>query len=156
MTLTRRSAALGILGLTTAIGLTTAMGLTAAMTTQGTAVPANAANTAQVVKITASKYHFTPDRIVLVKGEPATLQLTSSDRVHGFLVREFGIDTDIEPGKSTNITITPEKAGSYATICDHYCGLGHGGMKMTIVVEEAAAKSSSEATLASASRALSK
>ena len=144
MTLTRNLAVLGILGLTTGL------------LTQGTAVSADAAATAQVVKITASKYHFTPDRIVLVKGRPATLQLTSADRVHGFMVREFGIDTDIEPGKTTNITINPEKAGSYATICDHYCGLGHGGMKMTIVVEEAAAKSSLGTTLASASTAASK
>ena len=144
MTLTRNLAVLGILGLTTGL------------LTQGTAVSADAAATAHVVKITASKYHFTPDRIVLVKGEPATLQLTSADRVHGFMVREFGIDTDIEPGKTINITIKPEKAGSYATICDHYCGLGHGGMKMTIVVEEAAAKSSPGTTLASASTAASK
>jgi cytochrome c oxidase subunit 2 len=144
MTLTRNLAVLGILGLTTGL------------LTQGTAVSADAAATAHVVKITASKYHFTPDRIVLVKGEPATLQLTSADRVHGFMVSEFGIDTDIEPGKTINITIKPEKAGSYATICDHYCGLGHGGMKMTIVVEEAAAKSSPGTTLASASTAASK
>jgi len=34
--------------------------------------------------------------------------------------------------------------------------LGHGGMKMTIVVEEAAAKSSQRTTLASASSATSK
>ena len=144
MTLTRKLAVLGILGLTTGLP------------TRGTAAPANAAETPQMVKITASKYHFTPDRIVLFEGQPATLQLTSADRVHGFMVREFGIDTDIEPGKTTNITITPGKTGSYATICDHYCGLGHGGMKMTIVVEEAAAKSSQRTTLASASSATSK
>ena len=28
-----------------------------------------------------------------------------------------------------------QKAGRYAAICDHYCGSGHGNMKMTIVVE---------------------
>ena len=62
---------------------------------------ARASETAQVVKITASKFHFTPDRIVLAKGQPVTLQLTSADRVHGFMVRAFGIDTDIQPGKTT-------------------------------------------------------
>lgn len=137
MTLTRKFAALSILGLTTVL------------LSRGTAASADAAETPQVVKITASKYHFTPDRIVLVKGQPATLELTSTDRVHGFMVREFGIDTDIEPGKTTNVTIRPEKTGSYTTICDHYCGLGHGGMKMTIVVVEAAAKSPSPAVLTS-------
>jgi len=88
-----------------------------------------------VVKITASKFHFTPDQIVIKKGQPVTMQLTSADRTHGFMVKPLGIDTDIEPGKTTAIAIRPEKAGTYTTICDHYCGLGHNSMKMTIVVQ---------------------
>jgi cytochrome c oxidase subunit II len=142
MILTKKLAVLGILGLTTGL------------VTYGAPAPARAAETAQVVKITASKFHFTPERIVLAKGQPVTLQLTSADRTHGFMVRAFGIDTDIEPGKTTAITIRPEKPGTYTTICDHYCGLGHGGMKMTIVVEETAAKSSA-ATVLSASNTVS-
>jgi heme/copper-type cytochrome/quinol oxidase subunit 2 len=31
--------------------------------------------------------------------------------------------------------VTPKVAGRYTTICDHFCGAGHGGMKMTIIVE---------------------
>jgi cytochrome c oxidase subunit 2 len=132
MILTRQLAVLGILGLTTGL------------VTYGALASARAAETAQVIKITASKFHFTPDRVVLQKGQPVTLQLTSADRTHGFMVRAFGIDTDVPPGKTTAITIRPEKIGTYTTICDYYCGLGHGGMKMTIVVEEAAAESSTE------------
>lgn len=143
MILTKQLAVLGILGLTTGL------------LTYGAPAPARAAEMAQVVNITASKFHFTPDRIVLAKGQPVTLQLTSADRTHGFMVRAFGIDTDIEPGKTTAITIRPEKVGTFTTICDHYCGLGHGGMKMTIVVQEASAKSSA-APVVSASNTVSK
>src|SRR5689334_6071465 len=46
---------------------------------------AHADESAQVVKITASKFHFTPDHITFVKGQPVTLQLSSTDRAHGFL-----------------------------------------------------------------------
>jgi len=91
MILTKQLAVLGILGLTTGL------------VNYGAPAPARAAETAQVVKITASKFHFTPDRVVLAKGQPVTLQLTSADRTHGFMVRAFGIDTDIEPGKYTVI-----------------------------------------------------
>ena len=42
---------------------------------------------------------------------------------------------DIIAGKTTEVTITPKLAGRYTTICDHFCGVGHGNMKMTIVVE---------------------
>ena len=115
-------------------------------------IAAHAAEPTQVVKITASRYHFTPDRIVLKKGQNVTLELTSSDRTHGFLLRPLGIDTDIPPGKMTDITIRPERAGTYTTICDHYCGLGHNGMKMTIVVEEESATASSAAMMAASDR----
>jgi cytochrome c oxidase subunit 2 len=98
----------------------------------------------QVVKITASKFHFTPDHITLVKGRPVTLQLTSTDATHGFLIRALKIDTDIKPGTITEKTVTPAAAGTFKAICDHYCGVGHGGMKMTVVVQEAIAKASPE------------
>ncbi len=90
---------------------------------------------ARVITIAAKKYEFTPATITLKRGEPVTLQFTSRDRTHGFLVKPLGIDMDIAPGKATDVTIKPAAAGSYTAICDHYCGLGHGGMKMTIVVE---------------------
>ena len=122
MTLTKKLAVLGISGLITG------------PITYGGPIGARAAESPQVVKITASNFHFTPDRIIVAKGQPVTLQLTSTDRTHGFMVKPLGIDTDIDPGKTTAITIRPEKAGTYTTICDHYCGIGHNWMKMTIVV----------------------
>lgn len=90
----------------------------------------------QVVKITASKFHFSPDHITLKKGQPVTLELTSTDTTHGFLIRALKIDTDIKPGRTTNMTVTPENAGTFKAICDHYCGLGHGMMKMAVTVED--------------------
>jgi cytochrome c oxidase subunit II len=101
----------------------------------------------QVVKIEASKFHFSPDHITLVKGQPVTLQLTSIDKTHGFLIRALKIDTDIKPGTVTQMTVNPTTAGTFKAICDHYCGLGHSGMKMTVVVKEAIAKVSPEQVL---------
>jgi cytochrome c oxidase subunit II len=89
----------------------------------------------RVVEITAKRFGFVPDQITLKKGEPVTLRLHSEDVTHGFFMRKLKIDTEVEPGKTTDITITPEVAGSYTTICDHFCGANHGNMKMTIVVE---------------------
>jgi cytochrome c oxidase subunit 2 len=114
-----------------------------------------ASESAQVVKITASKFRFTPDHITLVKGQPVTLQLTSTDATHGFMIRALKIDTDIKPGKVTEMTVTPATAGTFKAICDHYCGLGHSGMKMKVVVEETTAKAS-PARVASASDTVSK
>jgi cytochrome c oxidase subunit 2 len=89
----------------------------------------------RVVEIAAKRFEFTPKQITLERGKPVTIRLTSSDRAHGLLVKELGIDLDADSGSPSEITITPEVAGTYPAICDHYCGSGHGNMKMTIVVE---------------------
>jgi cytochrome c oxidase subunit II len=118
-----------------------ALGLIMGLAAYTAPLRARAQDAPQVIKITASKFRFTPDHITLVKGQPVTLDLTSSDRVHGFMIRALKIDTDVKPGKVTAITATPQTAGTFTAICDHYCGLGHGNMKMKVVVEEATAKS---------------
>ncbi|MGC2193569.1 MAG: cupredoxin domain-containing protein [Terriglobales bacterium] len=89
----------------------------------------------RVVDITAKRFGFTPEQITLKKGETVTLRLHSEDVTHGFFMRKLKIDTEVEAGKTAEVTITPETAGSYTTICDHFCGANHGNMKMTIVVE---------------------
>jgi cytochrome c oxidase subunit 2 len=90
----------------------------------------------RVVEITAKRFGFTPDQITLKKGETVILRLHSEDVTHRFFMRKLKIDTDIEAGKTTDVTIPPDTAGSFTTICDHFCGAHHGNMKMSIVVEQ--------------------
>jgi cytochrome c oxidase subunit 2 len=99
---------------------------------------ANAATepTPKVVEISAKKFEFTPAQITLKKGEPVILRLSSSDRVHGFMSKPLKIDTDIAAGKTTDVEVTPDSAGDFTIICDHYCGTGHGNMKMKVSVVE--------------------
>ena len=118
----------------------------------GKSAPPPAVTNSHVVTITASRFHFTPDHITLIKGQPVTLQLASTDTTHGFMIRALNIDTDVRPGKPVDITVTPGTTGTFKAICDHYCGIGHGGMKMTVVVEESTARSAA-AMIASASNA---
>jgi cytochrome c oxidase subunit II len=90
----------------------------------------------KVIEITAKKFEFTPNEITLKKGEPVILRLTSSDRVHGFFSKPLKFDTDILAGKTTDVAVTPDTAGDFTIICDHYCGTGHGNMKMKATVVE--------------------
>jgi cytochrome c oxidase subunit II len=94
-----------------------------------------AAEEPKVITITAKRFEFNPKEITLKQGEAVKLQLTSEDVTHGFFLRPLGIDEEIVPGKKTEIVVNPKTPGRYTTICDHFCGAGHGGMKMTIVVE---------------------
>jgi len=97
---------------------------------------AKADEPAKVIDITAKRFEFIPAEITLKKGEPVTLRLTSQDVTHGFFVRPLKIDSDIEAGKTTEVRVTPETTGKFVTICDHFCGVNHGAMHMTINVVE--------------------
>jgi cytochrome c oxidase subunit 2 len=90
----------------------------------------------KTIDITAKRFEFSPNQITLKKGETVKLRLTSTDVTHGFFQRAFKIDETIESGKTTEVTITPQTAGTFTTICDHFCGVNHGSMKMTFVVTE--------------------
>jgi cytochrome c oxidase subunit 2 len=90
----------------------------------------------RVIEITAKRFAFSPNQITLKKGETVKLRLFSEDVTHGFFMRALKIDEDIEPSKPTDITLTPQTAGTFTTICDHFCGANHGNMNMTITVAE--------------------
>jgi cytochrome c oxidase subunit II len=97
--------------------------------------PARADATARVIEITAKRFAFAPNSITIKKGEMVTLRLHSEDVTHGFFMRALKIDEVIEPGQTKDVTLTPQTAGIFTTICDHFCGVNHGNMNMTIVVE---------------------
>jgi cytochrome c oxidase subunit 2 len=96
---------------------------------------AKAGNEPRVIEITAKRFEFSPNQITVKKGHPVTLRLTSQDVKHGFFVKELKLDADLHPGKPTEVTFTPQTAGKYLSVCDNFCGSGHGDMLMTIVVE---------------------
>ena len=99
-------------------------------------VRANALPPEREIHITAKKFDFTPDTITLKKGEPVVLVISSEDRKHGFNLRAFGVRTDINPGGSARIRLTPDKTGKFSFSCDVFCGDGHEEMTGTIVVTE--------------------
>jgi len=89
----------------------------------------------RAVVITAKRFEFVPSTITLKKGETVTLVVTSEDVTHGLFLRPLKIDTDLTAGETQRITVTPQTAGTFTAICHHFCGAGHGGMKLTVVVE---------------------
>jgi cytochrome c oxidase subunit II len=88
------------------------------------------------IKITAKRFGFTPDQITVKKGQPVTLQLRSLDVTHGLAIEELGIKVDIPKGRETQVSFTPEMAGTFEGKCSHFCGKGHGSMKFAVVVVE--------------------
>jgi cytochrome c oxidase subunit II len=95
----------------------------------------HAADSPATVDITAKRFAFTPTEVHLKAGQPSVLHLTSADVKHGFFSRQLGLDETIPAGQSIDVKVAAPQPGTYTIICDHFCGSGHGNMKMTVVVE---------------------
>jgi cytochrome c oxidase subunit 2 len=96
---------------------------------------ATAGEEVRTITVTARRFEFVPPSITLKRGETVRLVVTSEDVTHGFFLRALKIDTDIAPGETRELTVTPQNAGTFTAICHHFCGSGHGNMKLTVVVE---------------------
>jgi heme/copper-type cytochrome/quinol oxidase subunit 2 len=71
------------------------------------------------------------------KGDLVVLRLRSSDVVHGFSLKDFGVfvSDGIQPGKTVILTFKADKAGSFTFSCNAICGDNHQNMQGTLVVK---------------------
>jgi len=69
---------------------------------------------------------------------PVIIELSSKDVIHNFALVHMRIAQDAIPGSLIPMWFKPIKTGSYEIICGQLCGLGHYGMKGTLVVDEPA------------------
>ena len=101
----------------------------AAAAWRGIAAPAE-----RVVAITSQRFDYSPTRIVLKKGEPVVLELTSRDVLMGLNLPAFHVRADMLPGTITRIRFVPNQVGIFEFVCDVFCGSGHELMAGTIEV----------------------
>jgi cytochrome c oxidase subunit II len=88
------------------------------------------------IQVTLRKYEFSPGSLRVRKGEQVKLVMVAADHDHGFKLDDFDINQKIPKGKTVVVEFTADKAGTFQFRCSSVCGLGHKGMKGTLVVEE--------------------
>jgi cytochrome c oxidase subunit 2 len=89
-----------------------------------------------VIQITAKKFEYSLRTLTLKRGVPVVIELTALDRVHGFNLPDFGVRSDVVPGKATRIRFTPDKTGEFVFFCDVFCGDGHEEMSGVLTVKD--------------------
>ncbi|MBC8440915.1 MAG: cupredoxin domain-containing protein [Deltaproteobacteria bacterium] len=89
-----------------------------------------------VLTVSLIPKEFTPPIIKVNKGDQVVLKLTSSDVVHGFSLKDFGIfiNEGIHPGKPQMVTFIADKEGTFTFACNAICGSHHENMFGTIIV----------------------
>ncbi len=101
------------------------------------ALPVNAgAASAKNIDVTASNWKFTPGTITVHLNQATTLNLISKEGVHGISSSDLGISNTIIMPKSTSVTFTPHKVGTYELHCTMPCGPGHAEMTLIVKVVE--------------------
>lgn len=90
---------------------------------------------AREIKVTATKFAFTPDEIKAKAGEKIKLTLVNSDGRHGIAIPAFNVNLKPAEGETGSTVFIADKAGSYPFFCSVFCGSGHRGMKGTLIVE---------------------
>ncbi len=91
-------------------------------------------DTPREIDISAKRYEFTPNEITVKRGESVVLVLHSEDVTHGLQIKELGIKTDVPTGKGVEIPLTATDVGDFNGMCNHFCGMGHGGMTFVVHV----------------------
>jgi cytochrome c oxidase subunit II len=87
------------------------------------------------IEITAKKFAFDPAEITVKVGEPVVLVMHSIDVTHGLELARLHIKAEeIKKKKKTEIKFTPQEVGHYVGLCAHFCGPGHGAMRLQINV----------------------
>lgn len=71
----------------------------------------------------------------LEKGKKYRLHLSSMDWQHGFSLQPENINVQVIPGYEMVITVTPNKTGEFAIVCNEYCGINHHKMLGRIYVK---------------------
>ena len=101
-----------------------------------------------IVNVTAQQFtwHFEypkegikSDQLVLAKDRPVEFRLHTKDVIHSFWVPEFRLKSDIVPGLTTKVRLTPNRLGSWNVVCAELCGLGHATMRQQVRVLRTAA-----------------
>jgi cytochrome c oxidase subunit 2 len=87
-----------------------------------------------VVKMIARKFVFVPDTVKVKQGETVVLHITAPEVPMGFNLPDFNTRADIVPGKVTTVKFVADKVGTFAFVCDVFCGDGHENMQGSLVV----------------------
>jgi len=94
-----------------------------------------AAQSPQVVRIVAQRFHYTPNEFRVKAGQPVVLEFTALDFVHGFNMPDLKLRADLPPGPPVRVQLPALAPGVYEFPCDNFCGDGHEQMNGRMVAE---------------------
>lgn len=82
---------------------------------------------------------WSPERIIVNRGERVRLRIRSEDVVHGFAIGRLGVDAGaIEPGKVVTVEFVPTQSGTFTFYCTMWCDPNPSRMRGILEVRDPA------------------
>jgi cytochrome c oxidase subunit II len=76
-------------------------------------------------RIEARQFAYSPSELKVNPGDTVTIQLVSTDVVHGFYIDGYGVSVQADPGQTATVTFVANKPGSFRFRCNVTCGAMH-------------------------------
>ncbi|MDP1713297.1 MAG: cupredoxin domain-containing protein [Anaerolineales bacterium] len=76
-------------------------------------------------RIEAGQFSYTPSELSVNPGDTITIELVSTDVVHGLYVDGYDISVEADPGQTATLTFLADKPGSFRFRCNVTCGAMH-------------------------------
>jgi heme/copper-type cytochrome/quinol oxidase subunit 2 len=77
------------------------------------------------IHIEASMFQFTPEEVAINPGDRVTVELVSTDVVHGFSLDGYNFDLQADPGQTASGTFIANRPGMFRFRCSVACGNLH-------------------------------
>jgi len=78
--------------------------------------------TDRIVRIEASRFAYSPAVIHVNRGDRVTLELVSTDVVHGLYVDGYGVAAEADPGRPARVSFVANRSGTFRLRCSVPCG----------------------------------
>lgn len=76
-------------------------------------------------RVEARQFAYSPSELRVNPGDTVTIQLVSTDVVHGLYIDGYGISVEADPGQTKSLTFVADKPGSFRLRCNVTCGAMH-------------------------------
>lgn len=76
-------------------------------------------------RVEARQFAYSPAELAVNPGDTVTIQLVSTDAVHGIYIDGYDISVEADPGQSRTLTFTADRPGSFRVRCNVTCGAMH-------------------------------
>lgn len=84
-----------------------------------------AAPTEQHFRIEASQFQYTPEAIQVHPGDHVTIDLVSTDVVHGLYIDGYDLNVTADPGQTATLSFIADRSGTFRLRCSVTCGAMH-------------------------------